>query len=90
MEGHLKKRFLRFFRHFGSKVSFTFCAISQKVKKVIALSTDKAANPINLYGATKLAADKIFIAANNIVGKQKTFFSEKIGSESMSNRILMF
>lgn len=50
-------------------------AISQKVKKVIALSTDKAANPINLYGATKLAADKIFVAANNIVGKQKTFFS---------------
>jgi len=50
-------------------------AISQKVKKVIALSTDKAANPINLYGATKLASDKIFIAANNIVGKQKTFFS---------------
>ncbi len=50
-------------------------AISQKVKKVIALSTDKAANPINLYGATKLAADKIFIAANNIVGKQKTSFS---------------
>ena len=50
-------------------------AISQKVKKIIALSTDKAANPINLYGATKLASDKIFIAANNIVGKQKTSFS---------------
>ena len=50
-------------------------AISQKVKKVIALSTDKAANPINLYGATKLASDKIFIAANNIVGSQKTSFS---------------
>lgn len=50
-------------------------AISQKVSKVIALSTDKAANPINLYGATKLASDKIFIAANNIVGSQKTSFS---------------
>ena len=39
------------------------------VKKVIALSTDKAANPVNLYGATKLASDKLFVAANNVVGK---------------------
>ena len=52
-----------------------YAAISQKVKKVIALSTDKACNPINLYGATKLASDKIFIAANNIVGSQSTSFS---------------
>ena len=50
-------------------------AIFQKVSKVIALSTDKAANPINLYGASKLASDKIFVAANNIVGSQKTSFS---------------
>tara|TARA_B100001057_G_scaffold310659_1_gene310750 strand:- start:8631 stop:9656 length:1026 start_codon:yes stop_codon:yes gene_type:complete len=50
-------------------------AISCNVKKTIALSTDKAANPINLYGATKLASDKIFIAANNIVGTTKNNFS---------------
>lgn len=51
------------------------CAIQKNVKKIIALSTDKAAAPINLYGATKLCADKLFIAANNIVGKRKTIFS---------------
>lgn len=45
------------------------------VKKVIALSTDKAANPINLYGATKLASDKLFVAANNLVGDRDTKFS---------------
>ncbi len=45
------------------------------VKQVIALSTDKAANPINLYGATKLASDKLFVAANNVVGKKHTRFS---------------
>jgi len=43
-------------------------AIASGVQRVIALSTDKAANPINLYGATKLASDKLFIAANNVVG----------------------
>ena len=50
-------------------------SIKNRIKKVIALSTDKAANPINLYGATKLASDKLFIAANNIKGSQDTIFS---------------
>ena len=50
-------------------------ALSQKVKKIIALSTDKAAAPINLYGATKLTSDKLFIAANNYVGDSKCKFS---------------
>ncbi len=50
-------------------------AIANNVKKVIALSTDKAANPINLYGATKLASDKLFVAANNMVGQKQTRFA---------------
>lgn len=50
-------------------------AIQQKVKQVVALSTDKAANPINLYGASKLASDKLFVAANNMSGKGGTRFS---------------
>ena len=50
-------------------------AIECGVKKVIALSTDKAANPINLYGATKLASDKLFVAGNNMVGQRETRLS---------------
>ena len=50
-------------------------AIRSGVRRVIALSTDKAANPINLYGASKLASDKIFVAANAIAGNQPTRFA---------------
>jgi UDP-N-acetylglucosamine 4,6-dehydratase len=50
-------------------------AISAGVKNVIALSTDKAAAPVNLYGATKLCSDKLFISANNIIGNRKLKFS---------------
>ena len=49
--------------------------LDSKVKNVIALSTDKASSPINLYGATKLCADKLFVGANNIKGKQDIKFS---------------
>ena len=50
-------------------------ALANEVEKVIALSTDKAANPINLYGASKLASDKLFVAANNMAGGHRTIFS---------------
>jgi UDP-N-acetylglucosamine 4,6-dehydratase len=50
-------------------------AIANGVERVIALSTDKAASPANLYGATKLLSDKLFVAANNIAGRQRTRFA---------------
>jgi UDP-N-acetylglucosamine 4,6-dehydratase len=50
-------------------------AIDQGVKKVIALSTDKAANPVNLYGSTKLCSDKLFTVGNSYVGHDHSIFS---------------
>ncbi len=50
-------------------------SLLNNIRKVIALSTDKAANPINLYGATKLCSDKLFVAANNVAGGHPTRFS---------------
>ncbi|CAN5355578.1 UDP-N-acetylglucosamine 4,6-dehydratase (inverting) [soil metagenome] len=50
-------------------------ALANEVDRVVALSTDKAANPINLYGASKLVSDKLFVAANNIAGKRRTRFA---------------
>jgi FlaA1/EpsC-like NDP-sugar epimerase len=50
-------------------------AIEKNVKKIISLSTDKACDPINFYGATKLASDKLFIAGNKYVGMRPTIFS---------------
>ena len=61
------------------------CALETNVEKVVALSTDKAVSPINLYGATKLCSDKLFIAANNIKGKSKKAFSVlRYGNVTMS------
>jgi UDP-N-acetylglucosamine 4,6-dehydratase len=52
-----------------------YAALRRNVRKVVALSTDKAANPVNLYGASKLASDKIFVAANNLSGADGAKFS---------------
>jgi len=59
---------------FGAE-NLVYAALRRNVKKVIALSTDKAANPVNLYGASKLASDKIFVAANNLAGADGTRFA---------------
>jgi len=58
----------------GAQNLIEACYVS-KIKKIIALSTDKAVAPKNFYGATKLCSDKLFISANNIIGKKKTIFS---------------
>ena len=58
---------------YGSQ-SLVLASIREKVKKVLILSTDKACNPVNLYGATKLCAEKLFINANNLSGKNGTVF----------------
>ncbi|MGH6871691.1 MAG: UDP-N-acetylglucosamine 4,6-dehydratase (inverting) [Rhizomicrobium sp.] len=55
--------------------NLVYAALRRNVRKVIALSTDKAANPVNLYGASKLASDKIFVAANNLAGADGTRFA---------------
>jgi UDP-N-acetylglucosamine 4,6-dehydratase len=55
-------------------------ALDMNVERVIALSTDKAANPINLYGATKLASDKLFVAANNMAGGRTKFSVVRYGN----------
>jgi len=59
----------------GGAESVIRASLETNVKAVVALSTDKACAPINLYGATKLASDKLFIAANNIRGQRQTIFS---------------
>ena len=66
-------------------------AISQGVKKVIALSTDKAIAPINLYGATKLTSDKLFVAANNYKGDNEIKFSVvRYGNDDGSGSVIPF
>lgn len=59
---------------FGAENVINVC-IDQGVERVVALSTDKAANPANLYGATKLCSDKLFVAANGLSGRHRTRFS---------------
>ncbi|MFK7808010.1 MAG: UDP-N-acetylglucosamine 4,6-dehydratase (inverting) [Saprospiraceae bacterium] len=59
----------------GGSQSVITAALKTNVKKVVALSTDKAAAPINLYGATKLCSDKLFVAANNMRGSRDLSFS---------------
>ena len=59
----------------GGAENVISCCLERGIKRVVALSTDKACAPINLYGATKLTSDKLFIAANNIKGKNPIKFS---------------
>jgi len=59
----------------GAQNVIEACLDSSSVKKIVALSTDKAVSPVNLYGATKLCAERLFMSANNIVGKKNKIFS---------------
>ena len=59
---------------YGAENVISAC-IENNVKKIVALSTDKAANPVNLYGATKLCSDKLFVSANNLTGGANTKFA---------------
>ena len=59
---------------YGAENVISAC-IENNVKKIVALSTDKAANPVNLYGATKLCSDKLFVSANNLTGSANTKFA---------------
>ena len=69
----------------GSQNLINVC-IKNNIKKVVALSTDKASSPLNLYGSTKLTADKLFISANNFKGNKKTIFSIVRYGNVMSSR----
>ena len=59
----------------GSTLSLVELAEKYTVNKCILVSTDKAVNPVNLYGATKLVSDKLFVNANNLAGEKKTRFA---------------
>ena len=73
---------------FGANNLIEAC-IARNVKKIIALSTDKAAAPVNLYGATKLCSDKLFVSANNIKGNKNMVFSVvRYGNVMMSEDLL--
>lgn len=65
-------------------------ALQTGVKHVVALSTDKACAPINLYGATKLTSDKLFVSANNIKGAKDIKFSVVRYGNVMGSRVLLF
>ena len=70
----------------GGAENIILASLKNNVGKVLALSTDKASSPINLYGATKLASDKLFLNANNITGSSKTSFSVLRYGNVMSSR----
>lgn len=70
----------------GGAENIIIASLKNNVEKVLALSTDKASSPINLYGATKLASDKLFINANNITGRSRTVFSVLRYGNVMSSR----